>query len=192
MFRNLSVALKTEPGDEFVISKLDHEANIASWVQLAEWKGLTVKWWVPSKDTSSNPKLVPEDLKKLLSPKTRLVTCTHTSNILGSITDIAPLAEVIHATSPRALFCVDAVAYAPHASIDVKALGVDFYSFSWYKVYGPHISMLYVKKFGRIVCIMRSSLTSTLVDPYEMMARRKTLTRTQVTLVEMAIGFGPY
>jgi len=146
MFRNLSVALKTEPGDEFVISKLDHEANIASWVQLAEWKGLTVKWWVPSKDTSSNPKLVPEDLKKLLSPKTRLVTCTHTSNILGSITDIAPLAEVIHATSPRALFCVDAVAYAPHASIDVKALGVDFYSFSWYKVYGPHISMLYVKK----------------------------------------------
>lgn len=146
MFRNLSVALKTEPGDEFVVSKLDHEANIASWVQLAEWKGLTLKWWVPSKDTSSNPKLVPEDLKKLLSPKTRLVACTHTSNILGSVTDIAPLAEVIHATSPRALFCVDAVAYAPHAPIDVKALGVDFYSFSWYKVYGPHISMLYVKK----------------------------------------------
>lgn len=146
MFRNLSVALKTEPGDEFVISKLDHEANIASWVQLAKWKGLTVKWWVPSKDTDSNPKLVPEDLKKLLTDKTRLVTCTHTSNILGSVTDIAPLAEVIHSTSPRALFCVDAVAYAPHAPVDVKALGVDFYSFSWYKVYGPHIAMLYVKK----------------------------------------------
>lgn len=146
MFRNLSVALKTEPGDELIISKLDHEANIASWVQLAEWKGLTLKWWVPSKDTNSNPKLVPEDLKKLLNEKTRLVACTHTSNILGSVTDIAPLAEVIHATSPRALFCVDAVAYAPHAAIDVKALGVDFYSFSWYKVYGPHIAMLYVKQ----------------------------------------------
>lgn len=146
MFRNLSVALKTEPGDEFIISKLDHEANIASWVQLAKWKGLNLKWLVPSKDTSSNPKLLPEDLKKLLSPKTRLVACTHTSNILGTITDIAPLAEVIHATSPRALFCVDAVAYAPHAPIDVKALGIDFYSFSWYKVYGPHVSMLYVKK----------------------------------------------
>lgn len=146
MFRNVSVALKTEPGDEFVISKLDHEANIASWVQLAKWKGLTVKWWIPSQDTNSNPKLVAEDLKKLLSEKTRLVTCTHTSNILGSITDIAPLAEVIHSTSPRALFCVDAVAYAPHGAIDVKALGVDIYSFSWYKVYGPHIAMLYVRK----------------------------------------------
>lgn len=144
MFRNLSVALKLEPGDEFVLSKLDHEANVAAWNQLAEWKGITVKWWVPSKDTNSNPKLVPEDLKKLLTEKTRLVACTHTSNILGTITDIAPLSEVIHSTSPRALFCVDAVAYAPHAAIDVKALGVDFYSFSWYKVYGPHVSMLYV------------------------------------------------
>lgn len=146
MFRNVSVALKTEPGDEFVISKLDHEANIAAWVQLAQWKGITVKWWVPSKDTNSNPKLVPEDLKKLLTEKTRLVTCTHTSNILGSVTDIAPLAEVIHSTSPRALFCVDAVAYAPHAPVDVKQLGVDFYSFSWYKVYGPHVAMLYVSE----------------------------------------------
>lgn len=146
MFRNLSVALKTEPGDEFVISKLDHEANIAAWVQLAEWKGLTVKWWVPSENTASNPKLVSDDLKKLLSPKTRVVACTHTSNILGTVTDVASLAETIHATSPRALFCVDAVAYAPHASIDVKALGVDFYSFSWYKVYGPHVAMLYVSE----------------------------------------------
>lgn len=146
MFRNLSVALKIEPGDEFVLSKLDHEANVAAWKQLAEWQGITIKWWVPSKDINSNPKLVPEDLKKLLSDKTRLVACTHTSNILGTITDVAPLAEVIHATSPRALFCVDAVAYAPHAAIDVKELGVDFYSFSWYKVYGPHVSMLYVSE----------------------------------------------
>ena len=148
-FRNLSAALKTEPGDELVVSKLDHEANIASWVQLAEWKGLTVKWWVPTQNTKSNPKLVVEDLKELLSDKTRLVTCTHTSNILGTITDVTPLAKLIHETSPRALFCVDAVAYAPHAPIDVKALGVDFYSFSWYKVYGPHTAMLYVSEKAR-------------------------------------------
>ena len=146
LFRNVAVALKTEPGDEFIISKLDHEANIASWVQLAEWKGLTIKWWVPSKDTDSNPKLVVEDLRELLSDKTRLVTCTHTSNILGTVTDVAPLAKIIHEANPRALFCVDAVAYAPHAPIDVKAFGVDFYSFSWYKVYGPHVSMLYVSE----------------------------------------------
>ena len=146
LFRNVSIALKTEPGDEFVISKLDHEANIAAWVQLAEWKGLKVKWWIPAQNTKSNPRLIVEDLKELLSEKTRLVTCTHTSNILSSVTDIASLAKVIHETSPRALFCVDAVAYAPHAPIDVKALGVDFYSFSWYKVYGPHIAMLYVSE----------------------------------------------
>jgi cysteine desulfurase family protein (TIGR01976 family) len=146
LFRNLSVALKVEAGDEIVLSNLDHEANLAPWVQMAEWKGLTVKWWIPSKNTDSNPKLEAEDLKKLLSEKTRLVCCTHTSNILGTVTDLAPLSKVIKETSPRALFCVDAVAYAPHAPVDVKAFGVDFYSFSWYKVYGPHVSMLFVSK----------------------------------------------
>ena len=146
LFRNLSVALKVEPGQEIVLSNLDHEANLAPWVQLAEWKGLSIKWWIPSKNTNSNPKLEPEDLKNLLSEKTRLVCCTHTSNILGTITDLAALSKVIRGTSPDALFCVDAVAYAPHAPVDVKAFGVDFYSFSWYKVYGPHTSMLYVSK----------------------------------------------
>ena len=105
-----------------------------------------MKWWIPSKNTTSNPKLEPEDLKKMLSPKTRLVCCTHTSNILGTITDLAALSKVIKETSPKALFCVDAVAYAPHAPVDVKAFGVDFYSFSWYKVYGPHMAMLYAKE----------------------------------------------
>ncbi|KAK5407321.1 hypothetical protein LTR06_008063 [Exophiala xenobiotica] len=146
LFRNLSIALKIEPGTEIILSNLDHEANLAPWVQLAEWKGLTVKWWIPTKNTNSNPKLEPEDLKDLLTPKTRLVCCTHTSNILGTITDVAALSKVIHETNPNTLFCVDAVAYAPHKAIDVKAFGVDFYSFSWYKVYGPHISMLYVSE----------------------------------------------
>ncbi|EXJ87301.1 hypothetical protein A1O3_04260 [Capronia epimyces CBS 606.96] len=146
LFRNLSIALKIEPGSEIVLSTLDHEANIAPWVQLAEWKGLVVKWWIPTKNTDSNPRLEPEDLKALLSSRTRLVCCTHTSNILGTTTDVAALSKVIHDTNPNTLFCVDAVAYAPHAPIDVKAFGVDFYSFSWYKVYGPHVSMLYASK----------------------------------------------
>ncbi|KIW19239.1 cysteine desulfurase [Exophiala spinifera] len=144
LFRNLSIALKIDPGSEIILSNLDHEANLAPWVQLAEWKGLTVKWWIPTKNTRSNPRLEPDDLKALLTPKTRLVCCTHTSNILGTITDVASLSKVIHETNPNTLFCVDAVAYAPHAPVDVKAFGVDFYSFSWYKVYGPHVSMLYV------------------------------------------------
>ncbi|EXJ83463.1 hypothetical protein A1O1_07086 [Capronia coronata CBS 617.96] len=146
LFRNLSIALKIEPGSEIILSNLDHEANLAPWVQLAQWKGLTIKWWIPTQNTDSNPRLEPEDLKALLSPKTRLVCCTHTSNILGTITDVAALSKVIRDTNPDTLFCVDAVAYAPHAPIDVKAFGVDFYSFSWYKVYGPHVSMLYASK----------------------------------------------
>lgn len=145
LFRNASIALTWPADSELVLSNCDHEANIAPWVQMAEWRGFKVKWWIPS-NSKTNPKLESGDLKKLLSPKTRLVACTHTSNILGSITDIAALAQTIHSTCPRALFCVDAVAYAPHGPIDVKALGVDIYSFSWYKVYGPHIAMLYVSE----------------------------------------------
>lgn len=89
-----------------------------------------------------NPRLVADDLKELLSPKTRLVTCTHANNVLGSIYDILAIAKTVYAM-PGALLCVDGVVYTPHRPIDVKALGIDFYCFSWYKVYGPYISMLY-------------------------------------------------
>lgn len=143
-FRNVSTALKTQPGDEIVLSKLDHEANLAGWVQMAKWRGLKVVWWVPTQDTTSNPKLVPDDLRKLVNERTRLVACTHTSNILGTVTDLKALSKVVHEANPRALFAADAVAYAPHAKVDVQDLGVDIYSFSWYKVYGPHMAMLYV------------------------------------------------
>lgn len=148
-FRNVSVALKTEPSDEIVLSKLDHEANVAGWLQMAKWRGLKVIWWVPTENTNSNPKLVAADLKKLVNERTRLVACTHTSNILGTVTDLKSLAEVVHAANPKALFAADAVAYAPHAKVDVKDFGVDVYSFSWYKVYGPHIAMLYVSDRAR-------------------------------------------
>ena len=144
LFRNLSIALNFPPGSEIILSNLDHEANLAPWVQLAAWKNLTVKWWVPSA-SKTNPTLESTDLKKLLTPKTRLVCCTHTSNILGSITNVAAIAETVH-TIPGAMLCVDAVAYAPHRAIDVKALDADFYSFSWYKVYGPHVAMLYASR----------------------------------------------
>lgn len=102
-----------------------------------------VKWWTTEK--SHNPKLEASTLKRLLSDKTRLVTCTHTSNIMGTITDIRKIADVVH-TVPGAMLCVDGVAFAPHRQVDVRKLGVDFYAFSWYKVYGPHIAMLYAKR----------------------------------------------
>lgn len=142
LFRNLSLSLYEHitPDSEIIVSKLDHEANIASWVQLAEWRKCKLIWW--DSPDKQNPHLDTEVLKGLLSPKTKLVTCTHTSNILGTISDIKSIATTVHSI-PGALLCVDAVAYAPHRAIDVKDLGVDFYSFSWYKLYGPHIASLY-------------------------------------------------
>jgi selenocysteine lyase/cysteine desulfurase len=142
LFRNLSLSLYEHitPDSEIIVSKLDHEANIASWVQLAEWRKCKIVWW--DSPNKQNPQLDTEVLKKLLSPRTKLVTCTHTSNILGTINDVKAIADTVH-TIPGALLCVDAVAYAPHRAVDVKAWGVDFYSFSWYKVYGPHIASLY-------------------------------------------------
>ncbi|KAK2609790.1 hypothetical protein N8I77_003273 [Diaporthe amygdali] len=141
LFRNFASTLNFQPGDEIVISAIDHEANIAPWVDLAKHQDLVLKWWKPASATA--PKLLASELTPLLSERTRLVTCTHASNILGTIHDIKAIAAAAHAANPSALVCVDAVAYAPHRRIDVRALGVDVYAFSWYKVYGPHIAVLY-------------------------------------------------
>ncbi|KAL2173345.1 pyridoxal phosphate-dependent transferase [Thermothelomyces heterothallicus CBS 202.75] len=157
-FRNVSYALSFREGDEVIISAIDHEANIAPWLDLAERQKLVVKWWKPSStatpEAKTNPKLLASDLPALLTDRTRLVTCTHASNILGTIHDIKAIASTVHQHSPEALVCVDAVAYAPHRKIDVKDLGVDLYSFSWYKVYGPHLSILYTSR--RALSALRS------------------------------------
>ncbi|KAL8663238.1 MAG: hypothetical protein Q9168_008124, partial [Polycauliona sp. 1 TL-2023] len=149
LFANLSqsFALSFPSSAEIIVSSLDHEANISSWVRLAKIRNLTLKWWTPGPD--DNLKLTPQNLRPLLSEKTKLVTCTHTSNILGSIHDIKRIADEVH-TIPGAMLCVDGVAFAPHRQVDVKALGVDFYSFSWYKVYGPHIAVLYASSSAQI------------------------------------------
>ncbi|KAL2051990.1 hypothetical protein ABVK25_007682 [Lepraria finkii] len=143
LFSNLSQILSLPPHSELIISSLDHEANISSWVRLASLQSHTIKWWTPS--LTSSPILTPSNLRPLLSEKTALVTCTHTSNVLGTIHDIRAIAEEVHKI-PGARLCVDGVALAPHRGVDVMALGVDFYSFSWYKVYGPHIAILYASR----------------------------------------------
>lgn len=142
LFRNFASTLSFQKGDEIIVSAIDHEANIAPWVDIAKRQDLVLKWWKPT-TPSHSPKLLASDLEPLLSSRTRLVTCTHASNILGTIHDIKAISAAAHAASPSALVCVDAVAYAPHRRVDVRALGVDVYAFSWYKVYGPHIAMLY-------------------------------------------------
>ncbi|KAJ5919324.1 hypothetical protein N7466_010267 [Penicillium verhagenii] len=140
LLHNLSTALQFQPGDELVLSKLNHEANTAPWVRVADRLGLTVKWWASS--DPKNPTCDVNDLKTLLSEKTRLVACPHASNITGTISPVREIANAVH-VYPRALLCVDGVALAPHRQVDVQALGVDFYAFSWYKVYGPHLAQLY-------------------------------------------------
>ncbi|KXX75371.1 putative cysteine desulfurase [Madurella mycetomatis] len=152
LFRNVSYALDFKGGDELVVSALDHEANIAPWVDLARRQNLVLKWWkanADAPDAKTNPKLLASDLAALLTDRTRLVSCTHVSNVLGSIHDVKTIAATVHAHNPNTLVCVDAVAYAPHRKIEVKDLGVDLYSFSWYKVYGPHCAILYASPLAQ-------------------------------------------
>lgn len=132
LYRNLSWSLQWEAGDEIVLSPTNHEANLAPWVSIAEEKGLKVVWW--DLEPSLNPQLKVEDLKKLLTSKTKFVAIPHVSNVLGTINDVKELSKTVHDCAPNAKICVDGVAYAPHAQIDVTELGIDFYAFSWYKV----------------------------------------------------------
>ncbi|PNP56789.1 hypothetical protein THARTR1_03485 [Trichoderma harzianum] len=128
-----------------VCSTLCHEAAASSWVYLARSLGITIKWWTPSQDENDSPCLTVDSLKPLLTPKTRLVTCNHVSNVVGTIHPIRELADLVH-TIPGCMIVVDGVAWAPHRPVDVKALDVDFYCFSWYKVFGPHIAQLYAHR----------------------------------------------
>lgn len=142
LLRQLSVSLvKTlQPGDEIIVSNTEHEANAGPWVNLQAY-GIVVKFWEINHDTLE---LNIEDLKNLLSPKTKLVSVTHASNILGTIIPIKEIAKIVH--EQNAYLCVDAVAYAPHRLPDVLDLDVDFYVFSFYKVYGPHYAALYGRR----------------------------------------------
>ncbi|KAK0668554.1 putative cysteine desulfurase [Cercophora samala] len=150
LLRNLSHALSFSPGDEIVLCPLDHESNIAPWIALAARQTLQIKWWHPHLPTpsSTNPTL---DFSSPppISPLTRLLCLTHTTNILGTIHPIKLLSAQIRSLNPRTLLCVDGVAYAPHRQIDVQDLGVDFYVFSWYKLFGPRISQLYASPRAR-------------------------------------------
>lgn len=95
LLHNLSTALKFQAGDELILSKLNHEANTAPWVQVAERLGLTIKWWAAF--DPKNPVCDPAELNTLLSDKTRLVACPHASNITGTISPIREIADAVHA-----------------------------------------------------------------------------------------------
>jgi cysteine desulfurase family protein (TIGR01976 family) len=121
------------PGDEVVVSRLDHDANIRPWVQAAEAAGATVRWVGFDRDTAE---LTVDDVRAALSDRTRLVAITGASNVLGTRPDIPAVSEAVHEAG--ALLYVDGVHLTPHAPVDVAALGADFYACSPYKFFGPH------------------------------------------------------
>jgi cysteine desulfurase family protein (TIGR01976 family) len=129
-----------QSGDEIIVTNVDHEANITPWMELQR-HGMIVKTW---RVNPTSLELDLAELAALVTPRTRLVAVTHVSNVLGTLNPIRAIADLVHAHG--ALLCVDGVAYAPHRRIDVQALDVDFYTFSLYKVYGPHIALLYGKR----------------------------------------------
>ncbi len=126
-----------EPGDEIILTETDHEANIGAWVALQE-RGAVIRFWNINRETFQ---LDMADLQALITPKTRWVSMTHASNILGTVNPVAEVARMVHAAGAR--LCVDAVAYAPHRLVDVQASGADVYVFSFYKVFGPHYAVLW-------------------------------------------------
>ena len=128
-----------EPGDEIVVCEQGHEANIGCWMELERF-GAVIRWWKVDPETGS---LSLDDLESVLSKRTRIVAFPHVSNLLGEIVDVKGATELAHRHGAKVV--VDGVAYAPHRAIDVRRWNVDFYAWSTYKVYGPHMGAL----FGR-------------------------------------------
>ena len=124
------------PGDEIILTRMDHDANITPWMMLAEERGLTIRW------LDFDPETFRYDLStlhELIRPKTRLVAINHASNVLGTVNDVS---EVVRAAKSVGAFAyIDAVQSAPHLLLDVKKLDCDFLVCSAYKFYGPHYAI---------------------------------------------------
>ena len=135
-----AIGANWEAGDEIIVTNQDHEANSGVWRRKAAEKGVKIRQWEVNRETGL---LDSEQLQGFLNENTRWVFFTHCSNIVGTANPVAEINNLVKANSTAKVF-VDAVAYAPHHICDLKALGVDGYAFSLYKVFGPHQSLLYV------------------------------------------------
>ncbi len=138
----LSNALKhiIEPGDEVIVTNQDHEANISPWRRLKDYGANIVEW----KFNSYDHELKISDLEKLINSKTKILAVTHCSNIVGSVNNLKEISDLAHKNN--IIVVGDGVSYAPHGFPNVKELDVDFYTFSLYKTYGPHLGLLYGKE----------------------------------------------
>jgi cysteine desulfurase family protein (TIGR01976 family) len=129
-----------EPGSEIVLARSGHEANIGPWVRLERF-GVQIRWWEVDPATCTCPLA---ELDQLLNDRTALVAFPHVSNLLGEIVDVPRITELAHAAGARVV--VDGVAYAPHRAMDVAGWNVDWYAYSTYKVYGPHMAALWGRR----------------------------------------------
>ena len=136
-----SLAQDLEPGDELLVTRLDHDANVMPWALAAQERGACVRW--ADLDVESGT-LDMEDLRAKITPRTKIVAVGYASNATGTINDIATITA--WAREAGALTFVDAVQYAPHGLIDVQALGCDFLACSSYKFFGPHSGQLFGKR----------------------------------------------
>ncbi|HET9083998.1 MAG TPA: cysteine desulfurase-like protein [Candidatus Limnocylindrales bacterium] len=135
-----SIGATLDPGDEIVVTTLDHEANVSTWEAMAADRGVTVRKVDIRMDDVT---LDLEDLESKLSGKTKLVAVGYASNAVGTINPVREIVARAHEVG--ALTFIDAVAYAPHGPIDVQALDTDFLVCSAYKWFGPHLGALYGK-----------------------------------------------
>jgi len=135
-----ALARELRAGDEAVVTRLDHDANVAPWQALAERGAVVRAVDIRVEDCT----LDMEDLARQINPRTRLVAVGYASNAVGTINDVAEAVRLAHAVGAMAF--IDAVHYAPHGSIDVRALDCDFLACSPYKFFGPHTGVLYGKR----------------------------------------------
>ena len=138
----LSNALKKyiKSGDEVIVTNQDHEANISPWRRLKESGAKIIEW----KFNLHNHELEISQLEKLITSKTKILAVTHCSNIVGSVNNLKEISDLAHKNN--IIVIGDGVSYAPHGFPNVKELDVDFYTFSLYKTYGPHLGLLYGKE----------------------------------------------
>ncbi len=138
----LSNALKhfINAGDEVIVTNQDHEANISPWRRLNEVGAKIIEW----KFNLENHELEVSELENLINKRTKILAVTHCSNIVGSVNNLKKICDIAH--NNNIIVIGDGVSYAPHGFPDVKEIGVDFYTFSLYKTYGPHLALLYGKE----------------------------------------------
>jgi cysteine desulfurase family protein (TIGR01976 family) len=136
-----AIGRELKPGDEILVTRLDHDANVSPWIAMAEDRGVSVRW-VEIHDEDCTLDMA--DLASKINQNTRLVAVGYASNAVGTINPVREIVRLAHAA--RALAYIDAVHYAPHGLIDVAAIDCDFLVCSTYKFFGPHMGVLYGKR----------------------------------------------